>query len=58
MAIKILTKEQMSRTKGGVQSLLYEIQVHWALEQCQGVLQLLKIYEDAGFVMLVLEYQP
>ena len=32
--------------------------MHWALEQCQGVLKLLKIYEDPWVVKLVLEYQP
>lgn len=38
--------------------LLNEIRVHWAVEQCEGVLRLHKIYEDAHFIELVLEYQP
>lgn len=44
--------------KVGVLSLMNEISVHWALEHCQGVLKLLRIYEDEKYVMLVLEYQP
>ena len=41
-----------------MQALFNEIRVHWALEGCQGVLKLLKIYEDPWVVKLVLEYQP
>lgn len=48
----------MKQINFGVQGLLNEISVHWALENCQGVLKLLKIYEDSVFIMLVLEYQP
>ena len=32
--------------------------MHWALEQCDAVLKLLRIYENSSSVMLVLEYQP
>lgn len=33
------------------------MKVHWALEQCVSVLRLLKLYEDAEMVCMVLEYQ-
>lgn len=58
VAVKILVKDQIKQTLRGSRALLDEIRVHWALEQCQGVLKLLKIYEDANVVRLVLEYQP
>jgi serine/threonine protein kinase len=31
--------------------------VHWALEECDGILRLFELYEDTDFVYLVLEYQ-
>jgi len=31
--------------------------VHWALEECGSMLQLIELYEDDVFVYLVLEYQ-
>ena len=37
--------------------MLKEIRVHWALGECDGVLQLLELYEDEDFTFLVLEYQ-
>jgi serine/threonine protein kinase len=37
--------------------LLNEIRSHWLLEQCEGVLKLLSIYDNADFMILVLEYQ-
>jgi predicted transposase YbfD/YdcC len=42
--------------KMGMTSLLNEIRVHWALEQCEGVLQLVAIHEDSEMIYLVLEY--
>ena len=36
---------------------MQEVRVHWALEECDGILRLLELYEDALFVFLVLEYQ-
>lgn len=58
VAIKILTKDHMRKSEDGMQALFNEVRVHWALEHCQGVLKLLKIYEDPWVVKLVLEYQP
>ena len=53
-----MIKEELRNSERGVESLFNEVRVHWALEQCQGVLKLLKIYEDPWVVKLVLEYQP
>lgn len=47
VAIKILDKRGLSRTQYGITNLLQEIKVHWALEECGGVLHLLEIFEDA-----------
>lgn len=35
-----------------------EIRVHWSLENCPGVLDLIAIHEDCDMIFLVLEYQP
>lgn len=31
--------------------------MHWALDECDSILQLIEIFEDDVFVYLVLEYQ-
>jgi hypothetical protein len=41
----------------GLECMLNEIQVHWALEVCPSVLGLLSIHEDKEKIYLVLEYQ-
>jgi hypothetical protein len=56
VAIKILDKRRLSRNDYGITNLLQEIKVHWALDECGGVLHLLEIYEDDCFIFLVLEY--
>ena len=33
-----------------------EIRAHWALDDCEGVLKLLRIHEDSSYIVLVLEY--
>lgn len=43
----MLRKQKLGGMKAGFRSLLNEINVHWVLEQCEGVLQLLGIHEDA-----------
>ena len=58
VAVKIIDKEKIMGFKFGSQSLCNEIRVHWALDECDGVLKLLRIYEDSKSMMLVLEYQP
>ena len=40
-----------------LKNLENEIQVHWALQDCDGVLQLRELYEDEKYVYLVLDYQ-
>ena len=37
--------------------LTNEVRVHWALEDCEGILQLRELYEDDSFVYIVLDYQ-
>jgi hypothetical protein len=54
----MLNKQSLKDMKIGIQSLLNEIRVHWTLELCEGVLQLIAIHEDAEMIYLVLEYQP
>ncbi len=34
-----------------------ELQVHWSLKDCDGILQLLELFEDDNFAYLILEYQ-
>lgn len=41
----------------GVQNIITEIKVHWALEASDGILRLFELYEDSDYVYLVLEYQ-
>lgn len=58
VAVKTIDKAKIQGIDLGPQSLINEIRVHWALEQCDAVLKLLRIYENSSSVMLVLEYQP
>lgn len=58
MAIKILDKSKIIANENGVKMLINEIRAHWALEHCEGILKLLKIYEDSHFLAFILEYQP
>lgn len=41
----------------GIKNLIAEIKVHWVLDQCEGILRLIEIYEDTENVYLVLDYQ-
>lgn len=56
VALKILEKEKFTLYENGLQSLINEIRSHWVLEQCEGVLKILAIYDNDGYVVLVLEY--
>jgi serine/threonine protein kinase len=38
--------------------MMNEIRVHWSLENCPGVLDLIAMHEDSDMIFLVLEYQP
>lgn len=62
VAIKIIEKKKLfgifERDVNGIPYLINEIQAHWAVEHCPGVLKLLAIHEDSCYVELVLEYQP
>jgi hypothetical protein len=55
-AVKILSKIKLRASVNGIVSLLKEIKVHWVLEECEGILKLIEIYEDNKYVYLVLEY--
>ncbi|TNV74228.1 hypothetical protein FGO68_gene495 [Halteria grandinella] len=58
VAVKILQKKMLQEMGGNqINCLVNEIQVHWAIFECDGVLQLLEIYEDEEFIYLILEYQ-
>ena len=56
MAIKVLNKESLQKSNQQIINLIQEIKVHWALQECDGILHLLEIYEDDNFISLVLEY--
>ena len=57
VALKILEKKKFLEIENGIEILVNEIRAHWILEQCDGVLKILAIHEDANFIVLVLEYQ-
>jgi serine/threonine protein kinase len=44
--------------ESGIEFLLNEIRVHWALEQCVSVVRLLHLFESDDYIFMVLEYQP
>ena len=56
VAIKIMDKKRLLNFENGVQCFVGEIRVHWMITDCDGVLQLLEIYEDDDFVYLNLDY--
>jgi hypothetical protein len=46
----------MLESQQGLESMLNEIRVHWALEECPSVLGLIAMHEDQDMIYLVLEY--
>jgi serine/threonine protein kinase len=44
--------------ESGIEFLLNEIRVNWALEQCVSVVRLLHLFESDDYIFMVLEYQP
>jgi serine/threonine protein kinase len=38
-------------------NIFNEVHTHWRLRQCEGVVELKEIYEDASYIYLVLEFQ-
>ena len=58
VAIKVIKKSKILESQYGLKCMLNEIRVHWALENCAGVLDLIAIHEDQEMIFLVLEYQP
>ena len=57
VAIKIMEKNKVLNSENGVKCLVREVRVHWLIMDCDGVMQLLEIFEDDQFIYLVLEYQ-
>lgn len=55
-AVKIMFKQKLQEQINGVSNLLKEIKVHWVLQECDGILRLIELFEDRLFVYLVLEY--
>ena len=51
-----MEKKRVLTSENGVKCLIREIKVHWLIMDCDGVMQILEIYEDDQFVYLVLEY--
>ena len=58
VAIKVIKKSKILESEYGLKCMLNEIRVHWALENCAGVLDLIAMHEDDEMIFLVLEYQP
>ncbi len=56
VAIKIMEKRKVLNSENGVKCLVREVRVHWLIMDCDGVMQLLEIFEDDQFIYLVLEY--
>lgn len=57
VALKILEKANFASDYESSEALVNEIMAHWILAQCEGVLRILSIYDNAAHVILVLEYQ-
>ena len=58
VAVKVMSVENLWMQQNKLEDLDNEIRVHWALNECEGALQLREIYEQDNNVCLVLEYQP
>jgi hypothetical protein len=54
----VINKSKILSSQQGIDCMLNEIRVHWALEHCPCVLSLIAIHEDKESIYLVLEYQP
>ena len=52
-----MEKSKVLNSENGVLCLVREVRVHWLIMDCDGVMQLLEIFEDDQFIYLVLEYQ-
>jgi len=56
VAVKVIAKDSLMKSKKLMNDLENEIRVHWALTECEGALQLTDIFEEIDAVCLVLEY--
>lgn len=57
VAVKIVDKRKIARDEERKVQLFNEIRVHWALEQCDGALRLLELFEEEHNLYMILEYQ-
>ena len=57
VALKIIPIKNIISDPRQLRNLGNEIKVHWALNECDGILQLLELYEDEEYVYLVLDFQ-
>jgi serine/threonine protein kinase len=56
VAVKVLDSGRMKSHPQLLRQFLSEIEVHWALESCDGMLGLQQIFEDQDLFYLVLDY--
>jgi hypothetical protein len=56
VAVKIIKKSRLSSDAIFCSNFIKEIKAHWRLLDCDGVVELLDIFEDEELVYLVLEY--
>jgi serine/threonine protein kinase len=52
-----VSKENLLGLFQGVETFLREIMAHWILEECEGVLNILGLYDNEEHIILALEYQ-
>ena len=57
VAVKVLDCSRMKSQPQLLKQFLSEIEVHWVLESCDGMLGLQQIFEDSDLFYLVLDYQ-
>jgi serine/threonine protein kinase len=57
VAIKVCDSKNIKSSKQLTSDLHNELQVHWSLRDCDGILQLRELFEDENFVYLILDFQ-
>jgi hypothetical protein len=57
VAIKQINKSKLRSSGQGIQGVVNEIRVHWALRHCDNLLKLYQLYESPSNIYLILEFQ-
>jgi serine/threonine protein kinase len=57
VAIKQINKHKIKSSGQGLQAVVNEIRVHWALHMCENILKLYQIFESPSNIYLILEFQ-